>query len=355
MKIVKKTAVLQLMLAAALLVSVSMRVQGETMLSVHVPDVGQGLCTAAESDGHWILYDGGGAQSAAFVVSKLAAMGAEKLDLIIASHYDDDHIGGLIAALYAFPVGEVFLPGYEADTVSERMLMQAIEETGTSYRVPEVGTEVSFGGASLKVIGPPDYRAEMENDRCIAVKITGGDVSCLCCGDAQQEEEESILREGEDISCTLYIASHHGSGGSGTGAFLRAASPYAALISCGSENEFGHPAESALERLKEAGCRLWRTDRQGSIDLWTDGTYLYGDPAPCDDFTPGPLPKEEGSETREENLSKWRYVLNLYSHKFHRPGCDSLEKISVRNRAFTNRTRHEVISMGYDPCGICDP
>ena len=93
MKIVKKTAVLQLMLAAALLVSVSMRVQGETMLSVHVPDVGQGLCTAAESDGHWILYDGGGAPSAAFVVSKLARMGAEKLDLVIASHYDDDHIG----------------------------------------------------------------------------------------------------------------------------------------------------------------------------------------------------------------------------------------------------------------------
>ena len=354
MKTMKRT-VLLLLLIAAFLVPVSMQARGETKLTVLIPDVGQGLCAAAESDGHWILYDGGGAQSAAFLISELARQGAESLDLIIVSHYDDDHIGGLIEALYAFPVGEVFLPGYEADTTSARMLMQAIEETGTPCRVPEIGTQASFGEASLKVVGPADYQAEAENDRCLAVKVTCGDVSFLCCGDAQQEEEESILRTGEDISCTLYIASHHGSSSSGTTPFLRAASPWAALVSCGSDNEFGHPSSSALERLKEAGCRLWRTDRQGSITLWTDGIYLYGDPAPCDDFTPGPLPKEEGAGAPQEDLSGWRYVLNLYSRKFHRPGCESLERISLRNRAFSYLTRHELITMGYDPCGICDP
>lgn len=355
MKTVKRTAVLWLVLAAVLLAPVIAAAEEETLLSVHVPDVGQGLCAAFESDGHWILYDGGGASSAAFVISELARSGAGSLDLVIVSHYDDDHIGGVIEALYAFPVGEVFLPGYESDTVSAAMLMQALWDTGTPYRVPGPGTEVSFGKASLRVVGPADYQALQENDRCIAVKVTGGDVSFLCCGDAQQEEEEEILRAGEDISCTLYIASHHGSSGSGTRPFLRAATPWAALVSSGSDNEFGHPSAAALERLREAGCRLWRTDHQGSVTLWTDGTYLYGDPAPCDDFTPGPLPKEAGRETGEADLSGWRYVLNLSSRKFHRKGCDSLERISLRNRAFSDRTRHELITMGYEPCGMCDP
>ena len=326
------------------------------LLSVSILDVGQGLCVAACSDDEWILYDGGGAQSAAGVVSWLKAQGAGRLSEVIVSHYDDDHVCGVISALYAFDAGEVLLPGYESDTVPARMLEDALSRTGIPFLTPDAGMSRSFGKASFTVVGPEDYLAEKENDRSIAIRITCGDISVLITGDAQETEEEAMCSSGRELGSVALIAGHHGGNSSTTGKFLNKVSCWAAVISSGPDNRFDHPGAKALERLQSFGCHLYRTDLQGSICLYTDGQYLYSDPVYCDDFTPGPLPRADGAHRlpAPEDV-RWRYMLNTYSGKFHRPDCEAALKTGVRNRAWTDREKGELMEMGYSPCRICCP
>ncbi len=101
-----------------------------------------------------------------------------------------------------------------------------------------------------------------------------GDTSFLICGDAGKAEEQAMLDSGVTLESDVYLASHHGSEGSSSEAFMRAVSPSAVVVSAGAGNSYGHPTRTVLDRVKACGAALYRTDLQGTITVTSDGTSL---------------------------------------------------------------------------------
>lgn len=102
-------------------------------------------------------------------------------------------------------------------------------------------------------------------------RVDFGDVSFLFCGDAEEPEEALILRSGADVDADVLVLGHHGSSSSTSNTFLKAVSPQLAAISCGKDNDYGHPHSSTIRKLKNGGITYRRTDLNGSISFLTNG------------------------------------------------------------------------------------
>ncbi|MCR5370505.1 MAG: MBL fold metallo-hydrolase [Clostridium sp.] len=335
-------------------------------LEVHMLDVRQGLCVFLRQGDHCMLYDGGGRESSSFVVAYLKQQGVGKLDYIVASHYDEDHISGLIGAMNVFGCGVVLDADYVSDTGIYESFMRTVNAAGAAEIHPAVGEEYAFGDASFSIVGPESYLIPAENDRSVAIRMTFGDNSILLCGDAQQEEEYAIAASGLALDSQIYVVNHHGGATSSTGYFLDRVHPAYAFLSCGKENTYGHPAEDVLKRLKGRSCSLFRTDKQGTVVAVCDGSGVTFSVSPTDDWTPGEtgyitIGAEGGYGTAAGTRgmpaadSGITYILNTRSMKFHYPNCPSVAKMKEKNRAETDKTREEVMAQGYSPCGNCKP
>lgn len=126
---------------------------------------------------------------------------------------------------------------------------------------------------SCRTFGKSNARGEnsRQNNESIVGQLKYGNFTMLFTGDAEAEEEASILKNGADIKSIVLKAGHHGSKTSSTEEFLRAVSPKAVFISCGAGNNYGHPSRQTMKRLEKWGIDVYRTDRQGTITLTTDG------------------------------------------------------------------------------------
>ncbi|MEO6908609.1 MAG: MBL fold metallo-hydrolase, partial [Abditibacteriaceae bacterium] len=114
-----------------------------------------------------------------------------------------------------------------------------------------------------------------DNNHSMVAKLIYGNTSFLLTGDMEAEEEDQLVHRGVNLQCTILKVGHHGSKTSSTAAFLQAAHPATAIISCGRYNPFGHPATSTLERLKKFHIPWFRTDLQGTIQIHSDGKKCW--------------------------------------------------------------------------------
>lgn len=339
---------------------------------LHLLDVGQGQSVLIEADGHYMLIDGGGRSSSSFVVSYLKQQGIDHLDLIAVSHYDEDHMSGLIGALSVFPDDELLLPSYEGEGSLYQSFFSAAISNGASIQFPQMGDTYQLGGATVEVVGPARFDYELENDRSLAFRISYGDLTCLICGDTEQTSEQDMVSSRENLSADVYVVNHHGSKTSSTDAFLDAVSPSYALISCGLDNSYGHPAQEVLERFQNRSISMYRTDLQGTVVLYSDGSSYWFSQEACQDWTPGiykpqtrEMPAPGGAGMPNDSLIEtedpaapagtYRYVCNTNTMKFHYPDCSSVTQMKEKNRMYTGLSREELISDGYEPCGNCRP
>ena len=334
---------------------------------LHLLDVGQGQSVLVEADGHYMLLDGGGRSSSSFVVSYLKQLGIESFDLIGLSHYDEDHMSGLIGVLSVFPDGQVLLPSYTGEGELYQSFATAAVSNGAAILHPQAGDIFSLGNATVEVVGPVRTDYAVDNGRSLAFRITYGAVSCLICGDAEETAEMDMVNSGTDISADICVVNHHGSRTSTTDSFLDTVIPTYALISCGLGNSYGHPTVEVLQRLQERGIRMYRTDLQGTVVLYSDGSSVWSDQEPCQDWTPGiaegqtrTMPVDDGTGQEDDTASaessaEPQYVCNTNTKKFHYPGCDSVKQMNESNRMNTNLSREELIAQGYQPCGNCRP
>lgn len=341
---------------------------GESPFAFHMLDVGQGQSVLVEADGHYMLIDGGGRSSSSFVVSYLQQQGVEKLDYIVASHYDEDHISGIVGALHVFECETILAPDYYADTEIYASYLTAAEASGAEIIYPQQGEIYALGDAVITVVGPASYENTLENDRSVAVRITYGITSYLICGDAQAQEEEDILNSGLELTSDVYVVNHHGSAESSGLYFLNQIQPIYALISCSADNAYGHPSAETMQRLDNEGVSLYRTDRQGTVTAYSDGTGMWFDQEPCDDFSSrqadgqgvvnsdisgqNELGQQEAFDSGNQGTT---YVCNLNTKKFHYTYCDSVNKMKESNKKFTDESRESLIAQGYDPCKNCNP
>ena len=335
--------------------------------AVHFLDVGQADCILVQCDGHSMLIDGGNAADSSLVYSYLQTHHVDYLDYIVCTHPHEDHVGGLAGALNYAAVGTALSPVTDYDSKVFHTFVNYLNARGVTITVPQAGDSFFLGSAGVSVLGPIQREVDDINNLSIVLRVTYQNTSFLFTGDAEREEEQDILAAGYDIRCNVLKVGHHGSAGSSSYPFLYYAQPEWGVISCGTGNSYGHPAEAALSRLRDAGVKLLRTDLQGHIVCTSDGTAVafsvernpdadtYAGLAASDPAVISPPVPAPASDTLPGASGESTYILNTNSHIFHFPSCSSAAKISEKNRQVFTGAREELIAMGYSPCGRCKP
>mgnify|MGYP003294423651 CR=1 FL=1 len=341
-------------------------------------DVGQGLCLLIEADGYTMIYDGGGKDTSSYVVSYLKQKDIGGIDLMIASHYDEDHLAGLLGIMNTMEVGTILCPEYEADSKLYESFVRYQDTFDIPVLYAETGDQYMAGNLLLTVLSPY-YRYDNDNDNSVVLKLQYGDFSCILTGDAEMEAEADILENMEEgiipvgLKSDLLVAGHHGSAYSSAEDFVKAIAPSVVWISCGRENKYGFPTKQELNTFKAAGADIDRTESQGEISVSSDGKEISYNLSPAKNWTPGILPikapdkevsesQTEGNEEQvtetevvELNRGNCSYVLNYNSKKFHLPSCKSVDQMKESNRAYSNDSREDIINRGFSPCKNCYP
>lgn len=340
----------------------------EGTLTVTFLDVGQGNAVLVEQDGAYMLIDGGDREYSSFVVSYLKEQGVEELEYVIASHYDADHLNGVVGALHVFPCKLVLGPDDTADSRVYDSFLDVIAEEDVELVYPAVGDTYTLGDATFTVVCPNTYDASDGNDNSIGIRLVYGENSFLICGDAGIAVEEEMLKSGIVIASDVYLASHHGSDGSSSLEFMQAVSPENVVISAGNGNSYGHPTRTVLDNVKTVKAALYRTDLQGTLVATSDGSSLSWNVQSCADYRSGA--EIAGTETSggaadtetagadaaaDTDYEQAEYVINRNTKKFHLPSCSSVGDISIENKANFTGSREELIVAGYEPCKRCNP
>lgn len=313
------------------------------LLEVTFLDVGQGNAVLVESEGAYMLIDGGDREYSSFVVSYLKNAGVEELAYVISSHYDADHLNGVVGVLNAFPCEMVLASDYVTDTRVYESFSHVVDEKDITLAYPSVGDSYMLGDAEFTIVCPDSYTYSDVNDNSVGIRITHGKNSFLICGDAGEKSEQAMLKSGVMLESDVYLASHHGSDGSSSREFLQAVSPEAVVFSVGADNSYGHPAERVLSDVQSLGAEIYRTDLQGTIVVISDGEMLS--------WNAGAI----AEDIRTAAATQETYVLNRNTKKFHKPSCSSAGDISEENRANFTGTRQELSDAGYEPCKRCNP
>ena len=232
--------------------------------SVTILDVGQGLAVLARDGDSALLVDTGPRDGA--VLAALGREGVTQLDGIILTHNDLDHTGGLDALRDRIDVGAVY--------VEESTL--ALYDGALPI---DIGDRFVLGAINVEVLGPPvvtrDYRLASDNDGSLVLLVTIGERRILVTGDIEAPAEEWLLTTGTDLRADVLVVPHHGSSTSSTAAFIEAVSPSVAVVPVG-PNPYGHPSPDVLARYETDGAiTLYRTDKDGTITLTSDGDRLW--------------------------------------------------------------------------------
>lgn len=324
-------------------------------LTVTWLDVGQGDAAVIQCGGQSMLIDGGKPEKSSYIYAWLQQHGLSYLDVIVATHVDADHIGGLSGALNYASVGTAYCPETTGTTETFQSFVKYLAQRGKQITVPTAGETFALGGAQIQILGPL-HRAEDSNDNSIVLKVSFGATSFLFTGDAERAEEQDLLNSGVNLQSTVLKVGHHGSDTSTSYPFLRAVAPQYAVISVGAGNSYGHPTEAVLSRLRDAGVTTFRTDMQGEITAVSDGqtiNFSTAKNAVAIASANAGGGNEDGAAGAGTTAGS--YVLNTNSHKFHLPSCSSVETISPKNRKDVNESREQIISEGYAPCKRCNP
>ena len=269
--------------AVAIVVSAPARVAADARLTLTMLDVGQAEALVLRlPSGRALLIDAAGPGGAfdigdRVVVPALLARGITRLEGFVLTHPDVDHIGGSVAVVTDLAPPRLFEGIAPARHPERAALVAAAGRAGMSIEALRAGGSIAREGIVINVLHPPppDWeRQRVRNDDSLVLEILVGDVALLLTGDAGEGVEREIVPRLAPARVRILKAGHHGSRTSTSAVLLAAARPAAALISAGRGNLYGHPHPSVVARLEAAGAPVFRTDRDGQIDVATDGRIV---------------------------------------------------------------------------------
>lgn len=248
----------------------------ERGFSVEALDVGQGDAFLLRWARHAVLVDGGGPfdlDARDFgrtrLLPKLLDRGVTRLDAALLTHPHPDHAIGLFAVLEEIPVGVLWRSDGQDEGDLFRDLERVARRRAVPVRVLRTGDGIAVEGGRWTILhsGGPRPKKDATNNQSVVALFERDGRRALLTGDAGEAAESELLRSGRPLSADLLKVGHHGSRGSTTPAFLAAVSPRIALVSCGRENRFGHPAPETLASLAAAQVRVFRTDIASDLEV----------------------------------------------------------------------------------------
>ena len=245
----------------------------ESKLIVHFLDVGQGDSIFIElPNGKTMLVDAGENYHGQGIIDYVQTIGYHKLDYVVATHPHEDHIGSMPYIVRNFEIGSIYMPDVTANTATFESLLKAIKAKGLRVKNGRTGVHIIKDGELTADIIAPDKPDESNlNNSSIVLLLTFGNVSYLLTGDAETKELNAIRA---DMHATVLKAGHHGSKTSTTQTLLKKISPDVTVISCGKSNDYGHPHAEVLKMLKSVNSSVYRTDRDQTVIVATDGSSL---------------------------------------------------------------------------------
>lgn len=250
----------------------------QAAFQVHYIDVGQGDCSLIICDGETLLIDAGENGHETQVINYLRSQGINKLDYIIVTHQHSDHIGGMPEVIEEFDANNIIMPRLTKEQTptnsTYKAFLKAVQASSAKVISSKVGASYNLGNATFEIFGPVTNDAEDINSMSVITKVTYGENTFMFTGDAEFYEEKEVVETGADLDCDVLKVGHHGSYTSSGKDFLNAVTPEICIISCGEDNDYGHPHDKALKRIKKHTNEIYRTDICGSIVLESDGKNL---------------------------------------------------------------------------------
>ena len=242
-------------------------------LSVHFLDVGQGDSIFIElPNSQTMLIDAGENYHGEGIINYINNCGYSKIDYLVATHPHSDHIGSMAYIVRNFEIGEIYMPKVSITTATYENLLNSISKKGLKIKSAAAGMNITyFDDFTADIIAPEEIDEKNLNNSSIVIKMTFGNKSFLFMGDAEKSEINSITA---DVFADVLKVGHHGSRTSTTADFLEMVQPSIAVISCGIDNDYGHPHESTLKFLNDINCEIYRTDKDKTITVTTDGNTL---------------------------------------------------------------------------------
>jgi|HigsolmetaAR203D_1030402.scaffolds.fasta_scaffold00576_3 competence protein ComEC len=371
-----------------------------SLIKVHFIDVGQGDSILIESGNKYMLIDAGERNKGSIVIDYLETIGVKKLDYIVATHPHSDHIGGLADVINHFNIGKIIMPNAVHTSKTYENLLDTISEKGLKITKAIPGNEYNIGDASFIILAPNGTDYDNLNNYSVVIKLINGNNSFIFAGDAEVQSENEMLKNGLNINADVLKLGHHGSSTSSSAKFLDAVTPDMAIISVGEGNQYGHPDAETLKSIKDREIKLFRTDKQGTIILESDGIKITANKDPYNindadinttksdkstynsnssstdktkaDTVKTSTNKTETSKSQSNNTGKsstsktdtnksdssnknTESAKNIIVHitntgsKYHRAGCRHLSKSDIEV------TLEEALNKGLTPCKTCNP
>ena len=245
-------------------------------LHLTVLDVGDADCLLLQSGGEHLLIDAGNPYDGEYIVDALRAAGVERLDHIIATHTDADHIGGMAAVIKAIGCERVWMPFAEAP---DTWVYDDWRATLKQYNVMPIcatfGMTTTVGNARLTIIsGVAGDNHRDGNDGSLVCRVTFGKHAFLFMADVSVDVEKELLNSGIELTADVIKIAHHGSGDASDPAFITAVDPTYAIITCDKDTSDGNPHINTLKTLETVGVQVYRTDLHGEITICSDGQTL---------------------------------------------------------------------------------
>lgn len=246
-------------------------------LKVSFIDVGQADSILVETPGgKSMLIDAGNNEDGDKVTSYIKGEGLNKVDVLVATHSHEDHIGGMDTVVNNFDIGKVYMSHGTTTTKTYQDVLTAIQNKGLKITSAKSGGSIDLDPElKIDILAPHENDVFQDlNNYSVVLKVTYKNNSFLLTGDAEDSSEVEMLMTGADLKADVLKVGHHGSNSSTTDKFLQSISPKYAVISVGKGNDYGHPAQQTLDKLVAANVQVFRTDVDGTIVASSDGNTI---------------------------------------------------------------------------------
>ncbi|MFN7928748.1 MAG: ComEC/Rec2 family competence protein [Blastocatellia bacterium] len=257
-------------------------------LRIYMLDVGQGDSLLILSpQGKSVLIDAGPPDAGDEVIAALRKHAVKQIDLAVATHPHADHIGGMKKVMDALPVKKFLDSGQTYTSATYERMLREIQENKIGFIKALRGQTLELEpGIKLEVLNPgkellTNVRSggSVENANSVVLRLSYGNFAMLFTGDAEFETEAQMMDSGMNLKAQVLKIGHHGSRHATSGKFLEAVNPQVAVISAAAVNDYGHPSQDTLDRLKRANIKTFRTDLNGEIEIYSDGKTFNAHPA----------------------------------------------------------------------------